>query len=206
LTSSALSDPLVSSRLALLDSLPREDPALSAAFQRGREEALASLARSGVLEARLPSRAAVADHAEDPHYSFAPKDPNAAVLEALGTTGIERRRKNVPYFDASSLQDPDPDTVTGRRTRGGVVEPFPEKLHRMLNDCVEKGEEDIISFFPHGRAFAIHHPERFAREVMPRYFKQSRLSSFQRQLNLYGTLRQRSLHVSKLDCVSIVLV
>lgn len=42
---------------------------------------------------------------------------------------------------------------------------------------------------PHGRAFAIHHVERFCREIMPRYFKQSRLSSFQRQLNIYGFSR-----------------
>jgi hypothetical protein len=59
----------------------------------------------------------------------------------------------------------------------------------MLRETEEAGESDLISFFPHGRAFAIHHVERFCREVMPRYFKQSRLSSFQRQLNLYGFTR-----------------
>jgi hypothetical protein len=59
----------------------------------------------------------------------------------------------------------------------------------MLVEMEEAGNDDIMSFFPHGRAFGIHDPERFVGEVMPNYFKQSRLSSFQRQLNLYGFTR-----------------
>ena len=37
-----------------------------------------------------------------------------------------------------------------------------------------------------GRAFAIHKPDKFFKEIVPLYFRQSRLSSFKRQLNLYG--------------------
>lgn len=73
--------------------------------------------------------------------------------------------------------------------RGGVTEPFPEKLHRMLKEIEDDGKDDIIGFFLHGRAFAIHDSERFIKEIMPKYFKQSRISSFQRQLNLYGFTR-----------------
>jgi HSF-type DNA-binding len=90
------------------------------------------------------------------------------------------------YTDASGLVDPIPDT---RRNRGGVTEPFPEKLHRMLEGVEREGLSDVVSFFSHGRAFAIHKPRRFVSEIMLRYFRQSRLTSFQRQLNLYGFRR-----------------
>jgi hypothetical protein len=82
------------------------------------------------------------------------------------------------YTDVSNLNDPVPDT---RRNRGGVTEPFPEKLHRMLEQTERDGLSDVVSFFSHGRAFAIHKPKRFQTEIMPIYFKQTRLTSFQRQ-------------------------
>jgi hypothetical protein len=90
------------------------------------------------------------------------------------------------YTDVATLHDPAPDT---RRNRGGVTEPFPEKLHRMLEDAERGGLSEIVSFFSHGRAFAIHKPRRFVKEIMPKFFRQTRLTSFQRQLNLYGFRR-----------------
>jgi hypothetical protein len=90
------------------------------------------------------------------------------------------------YTDASTIADPTADT---RRNRGGVTEPFPEKMHRMLEGTEREGLTDVVSFFSHGRAFAIHKPRRFVSEVMLRYFRQTRLTSFQRQLNLYGFRR-----------------
>jgi hypothetical protein len=73
-----------------------------------------------------------------------------------------------------------------RRMRGGVIEPFPEKLHRLLLEVEAAGRADVISFVANGRAFAIHKPDKFFKEIVPLYFRQSRLSSFKRQLNLYG--------------------
>lgn len=48
------------------------------------------------------------------------------------------------------------------------------------------GRSDVISFVASGRAFAIHKPDKFFKDIVPLYFRQSRLSSFKRQLNLYG--------------------
>jgi hypothetical protein len=84
----------------------------------------------------------------------------------------------VEYRDASLLPDP-VDTATK-----GRAEPFPVKLHRMLSELEQEGKDDVCSFLPHGRAFAVHKPKQFANEIMPKYFRMSRFSSFQRQLNL----------------------
>ena len=78
------------------------------------------------------------------------------------------------------------DGVSAVSTKRGLMEPFPEKLHRLLIETAEAGMDDIISFTPDGKSFEIHKPDRFFHEIVPKYFKQSRLSSFKRQLNLYG--------------------
>jgi hypothetical protein len=71
------------------------------------------------------------------------------------------------------------------RMRGGVLEPFPEKLHRLLLEVEAAGQSDVISFVANGQAFAIHKPDKFFAEIVPLYFRHTRLSSFKRQLNLY---------------------
>jgi len=109
-----------------------------------------------------------------------------STLVALGNS---MRKKSSPYIDASAMADPPEFELARRRTRGGVTEPFPEKLHRMLLEIEKDGNGHIISFFPHGRAFGIHDTDQFEEKIMPKYYKQSRLSSFQRQLNLYGFTR-----------------
>jgi hypothetical protein len=95
-------------------------------------------------------------------------------------SGMNRHPFTLPSPHELSLKD---DT---RRMRGGVIEPFPEKLHRLLTEVEAAGRSDIISFIAGGKAFAIHKPDKFFKEVVPKYFRQSRLSSFKRQLNLYG--------------------
>lgn len=75
------------------------------------------------------------------------------------------------------------------RRRGGVAVPFPNKLHAVLDQVEIDGLSHVISWQPHGRCFVIHQPQEFVEYVMPRYFRQSKLTSFQRQLNLYGFSR-----------------
>lgn len=92
--------------------------------------------------------------------------------------------------NANTFQLPSPNSIfsrdASRRMRGGVIEPFPEKLHRLLLEVEAAGRADVISFVANGRAFAIHKADAFFKEIVPLYFRQSRLSSFKRQLNLYG--------------------
>lgn len=66
---------------------------------------------------------------------------------------------------------------------------FPLLLHRLLDSASMKGYEDIVSWQQHGRSFHVHNVKRFVADVMPKFFRQTRYSSFQRQLSLYGFLR-----------------
>lgn len=74
-----------------------------------------------------------------------------------------------------------------RKNTGGVITTFPEKLHQLLSSGAV--EPDVIGWAPHGRCFLVRKPKEFATTVMPRNFKHTKLTSFQRQLNLYGFKR-----------------
>lgn len=89
------------------------------------------------------------------------------------------------YSDVTSIPN-----ILQDRKRKGRTGTFPQKLHTMLSDLERQdGGSSIASFLPHGRAFAIHKPRDFVKHVMPKYFRMSRFSSFQRQLNLYDFQR-----------------
>ncbi len=76
-----------------------------------------------------------------------------------------------------------------QKSRGGVTTPFPLKLHEMLDKAMAEGYGDIVSWQPHGRCFVVYKPQDFQQIVLPKFFKLNKLSSFQRQLNLYGFQR-----------------
>ena len=69
------------------------------------------------------------------------------------------------------------------------AETFPFKLHRMMTDVYKEGLTDVVSFLEDDSAFFIHKPKTFVESILPKYFTSSRLSSFQRQLNLYSFRR-----------------
>lgn len=123
---------------------------------------------------------------------------NGGGVETLGCRGAVRNQS----FDSSYASPPTNlirsdssesaealSTRSKRGPRGGVYDPFPLKLHRMLDQTKADGLETIVSWLSHGRAFKIHKPKVFATDVMPNFFNQSKYTSFQRQLNLYGFSR-----------------
>lgn len=91
------------------------------------------------------------------------------------------------YTDHSNEERPADDTFE-RFARSGAVTAFPIKLYDMLESVGPDGLEHVCSWAPHGRCFVVHKPEEFQR-ILPRYFKLSKIASFQRQLNLYGFRR-----------------
>jgi hypothetical protein len=67
--------------------------------------------------------------------------------------------------------------------------PFVWKLHQMLEDVENNGNQSIVSWLEHGRSFKVHRPRSFVEKIIPSYFNQSKYKSFQRQLHLYGFTR-----------------
>jgi len=118
------------------------------------------------------------------HQTFIPQDPlpNRALKYRSLNYGINEvdSVKNFPgiknvQIGASKKRRKGP--------RGGVATPFPMKLYQLLESTEHCAS---ISWLPHGRGFILKKPQEFLEKVMPRYFRQSKLTSFQRQLNLYG--------------------
>jgi hypothetical protein len=112
-------------------------------------------------------------------------------IKVFKVLGSSSRGKTDPYVDISEL--PVVPGAERQAMRGGVAQPFPEKLFFMLQEVEQQGKSHIASFYSHGRAFGIHDMKAFEDEILPKYFiNQTKLVSFVRQLNLYGFARIHS--------------
>jgi hypothetical protein len=101
-----------------------------------------------------------------------------------GSTPCKRCQIQHRYHDHSqdiSLDGVVSSTVAAKR--------FPSILHLMLQRVEEEGLASIISWETHGRAFKIHKAPEFKEKILSKYFNQTKITSFYRQLNLYGFSR-----------------
>ena len=98
-------------------------------------------------------------------------------------------------FDTSSQKDINnmhtPDAIAYPRTgKRGVPQQFPRRLYTMLQSetsdrtIVENNEIPLIQWSKSGQAFHISDIDLFSSHVLPKYFRTSKFSSFQRNLNL----------------------
>ena len=83
---------------------------------------------------------------------------HGSTMSILQTSNAERLKSQ----DDSS----DGETSGHSVARGGVVTPFPWKVHDMLERADIDGIEDIVSWLPHGRAFLVHKVDTFVQNVM----------------------------------------
>jgi len=112
--------------------------------------------------------------------------------------GVHREEQTPPFLSANSaltLRErtlSTDQTMSGRNDSGfvdvdeDITLTFPQKLMEILSNQ-ETG--DVISWLPHGRGFLIYKKKKFAVEVLPKYFKQSKFTSFTRKLNRWGFTR-----------------
>ena len=128
----------------------------------------------------------------DNHVSVAPPPIKRNTLPhpstAAGLSSIKTERNEV----VSSADPPSKTTSSGKDEgvdpQSLVKHSFPEKIYFML-EAVSNDTPTVVSFVDNGTAFLIHKPRIFETEIMPLYFSSSRMSSFQRQLNIYGFQR-----------------
>ncbi|KAH9048651.1 transcription factor Hsf1 [Lactarius deliciosus] len=64
-----------------------------------------------------------------------------------------------------------------------MVPPFVQKLYELVN---ASSTDELIRWADTGDSFFVFEHERFANDVLPRFFKHRNFSSFVRQLNMYG--------------------
>jgi hypothetical protein len=112
---------------------------------------------------------------------------------ALTAKGDHRQYVKHSYSDRANeivetLTESDENTLRLYR-KDSVGGTFPIKLQIVLKVVEKLNQEHIISWLPHGRSFMIHRPREFEDEIMCKFFKQTKLTSFQRQLNLYDFQR-----------------
>lgn len=78
------------------------------------------------------------------------------------------------------------DTNTEGRNRASTW--FVNRLFDMLENAEADGISDIICWQPHGRCFVMRDQSKL-NSILPRFFKVTKVSSFLRQLNIYGFSR-----------------
>lgn len=178
-------------------SLPTQDVSVSTALRQAGFPSAATAQHQDRLHTNRYNNPgpAVVESPTNPTHSVISEFPKAKThgeaVKILTILGSNRRGKSDPYMDVSLL--PIGSGKEPKVIRGGVSEPFTEKLYRMLLDVESQGKSNIISFFPHGRSFGVHDPKAFAEQILPKYFtKQNKMVSFVRQLNLYGFIRIQS--------------
>mmetsp|Transcript_28849 Transcript_28849/g.43561 ORF Transcript_28849/g.43561 Transcript_28849/m.43561 type:complete len:369 (+) Transcript_28849:79-1185(+) len=96
--------------------------------------------------------------------------------------------------DQDSLSDKDDKNLSSEDEAASVSEEgkkkfpatFPQKLMKILSN---EDVSDIISWLPHGRGFIIYQKKQFSQQIMPKYFKKVKFTSFTRKLNRWSFVR-----------------
>jgi len=77
---------------------------------------------------------------------------------------------------------------------------FPWKLHEMLDESEKMGLDSIVSWLPDERSFKVHDPDTFVQDIMPKWFRQSKYKSFQRQCKSTCSSSMNSVELDKSRC------
>ena len=74
-------------------------------------------------------------------------------------------------------------------------ESFPEKLHRLIREAEQDGQENIVRFCDDGSKFQILSTSGFEGQILSKYFRHNKITSFKRLLHMYGFRRIQGTYV-----------
>ncbi len=109
--------------------------------------------------------------------------PASTVLDASNTSSLASEQGDAAASIPAKLSDKDKLSMFHKEFQ------FPWKLYEMLERANEEDFSNLVSWMPGDSSFKVHDADNFVKTVMPRFFKQTKYKSFQRQLNLYGFTR-----------------
>ena len=90
---------------------------------------------------------------------------------------------------SSSIDSSNGSVCSDEETFKCIKLPFHIKLRRMLEFASERDLEDVVSWEMDGCAMKVHDSRRFEQYLLPLFFTQTRVKSFQRKLNAHGFYR-----------------
>lgn len=103
------------------------------------------------------------------------------------SSGMLRLDQNYMLFPSSTCrvmsgkqQVPNKPIRTKKENELDMNLPFPVKLHYILSN---PKYQNYISWLPHGRSWRIVKPEAFEQDLIPKFFRSSKIASFMRQVS-----------------------
>ena len=109
---------------------------------------------------------------------------SAASTPAQKALTAEQASSSLSHTDSS-----DGSVCSAEETFKCIKLPFHIKLRRMLEFASERDLEDVVSWEMDGCAMKVHDSRRFEQYLLPLFFTQTRVKSFQRKLNAHGFYR-----------------
>jgi hypothetical protein len=143
---------------------------MTAAAASDSHSASSQVAAPDLTESELGPLVAEISHRESPGSKKArQRGPKTA-------RGLPRIGPGHVYVDYASV-NVDPSELERPRlpsSRGGASSTFPRVLHQMLEDAEPHACSDVIAWLAHGRAWKVFNQDRFIKEIMPKYFRQTK--------------------------------
>lgn len=87
-------------------------------------------------------------------------------------------------IDGNQTMKPDDDLQDDEFDENAKI--FPQRLMEILS---EPSNADAITWLPHGEAFIIINRQKFSNQILPKYFRKTKYTSFTRKLNRWNFTR-----------------